>query len=268
MKSTSTTTKKKISVIADITANLENVVANAVELAKAITGTVEVLYVKAPTDIVKGDNQLSAMRTLHRDSRDTESKLRSAVEKFSSKTGPKVTYKITYGNTKNTIKAYLEKEQPHTVVLGKPKSKFPGIPASGIPSFIMNTCDANVLVTGDDQKLRDFEDISLGVYGNTIEDTTAGVLADLNRKTSKPIRLFSVRSENDAASNEQNKVQNAVSYVFTEGANVLDGVTSYVKRTKTQLFCVPRKSSKESYLQSDRTRQIVQKLDVPVLIVS
>ncbi|SHG31014.1 universal stress protein [Flagellimonas flava] len=268
MKSTDTTTKKKISVIADISANLENVIANATELAKAIKGTVEVLYVKAPTDIVKGDNQLSAMRTLHRDTRDTESKLRSAVEKFSSKTGSKVTYKIAYGNTKNTIKAYLEKEQPHTVVLGKPKSKFPGIPASGIPSFIMTACDANVLVTGDDQKLHTFEDISLGVYGNSFEDTTSGVLADLNKKTSKPVRLFSVRSEQDAVSNEENKVQDAVSYVFTEGANVLDGLASYVKRTNTQLFCIPRKSTKESYLQSDRARQIVQKLDVPVLIVA
>lgn len=267
MKST-TTTQKKISVIADITANLENVVANATELAKAVGGIVEVFYVKAPTDIVKGDNQLSAMRTLHRDSRVTESKLRSVVQQFSSPNGPKVTYKIAYGNTKNTIKSYLNQEQPHTVVLGKSKSRFPGIPASGLANFVMNACEANVLVTGEDHKLHTFEDISLGVYGKTMEDTTSGVLADLHKKTSKPVRLFSVRKEQEALSNEENRVQDAVSYVFTEGSNVMDGLVSYVKRTNTQLFCIPRKSSKESYMQSDRTRQIVQKLDVPVLIVT
>ena len=59
-----------------------------------------------------------------------------------------------------------------------------------------------------------------------------------------------------------------VSYVFSEGTNAVDGLASYVARTKTQLFCIPKAKTSWFSFQSDETEQLLRKINVPILLIS
>ena len=222
------TTKKtnyQISVLSDFSPESNISLLNAVELAKTINASVEIFHVKAPLDVVKGDNQLSAIRTIHKDNRSTESRLRSQIKEVEEQKDIKVTHKIAYGNIKATIKKYLSEKQPDIVVVGKPQSVLGKLLDSGITSFVLKECNVNVLISGDEIKQGGFKDLSLGFYGNAISDVNQSeLLEELNKQTTKPLRMFSVNDgQNKVEENTENESRNMVSYVFSEGKNALGG---------------------------------------------
>ncbi|PWL38909.1 hypothetical protein DKG77_11790 [Flagellimonas aquimarina] len=259
--------KYKLLVLIDLSQASEIALINAIQLAKVIDGRVEVLYVKAPADVVKHENALSAMRTIHQDSRSTKAQLQEFIEGISAKEEYPITSRIAYGNIKSSIKEHLSDSQPDIVVLGKRKSKLTNFLGKGITEFVLSECNVNVLIVGEDHKLHSFKDLSLGIYGNKVEESNLGVINDLNKQTTKPLKLFSVRGPQDEAIEEESSTKETVSYVFSEGANALDGLASYVLKTNTQLFCITKKQTKGLSFQPDSARQIAKKLDIPVLIM-
>lgn len=259
--------KYKLLVLMDLSQASEIALTNAVQLAKAIDGRVEVLYVKAPTEVVKYENQLSAMRTIHEDNRTTKAQLQEHIKEISKKEDFPITSRIAYGNIKGSIKDHLSDSQTDIVVLGKRKSKLANFLGNGITEFVLSDCNVNVLIVGEDHKLHSFKDISLGIYGNKVEESNLGVINDLNKQTTKPLKLFSVRSPQDKPVEQEASTKETVSYVFSEGTNALDGLASYVLKTNTQLFCITKKQTKGLSFQPDSARQIAKKLDIPVLIM-
>ncbi|RDY61575.1 universal stress protein [Flagellimonas nanhaiensis] len=262
--------KYQILVLSDLSPDSNISLLNAVELARTINASVEVLHVKAPLDVVKGDNQLSAIRTIHKDNRSTESRLRSQIEDVVAKANIAVAHKIAYGNVKSTIKNYLSEKQPDIVVLGKPQTVLGKLLDKGVTNFVLNECNVNVLISGDEIKQGGFKDLSLGFYGRSISDMNQSeLLDDLNKQTTKPLRMFSVNDGQNAS--EENSTEgerrNIVSYVFSEGKNALEGIVSYVKKTNTELFCISSESAKGIGLMPNTTKQMVRRLNIPILVM-
>lgn len=85
----------------------EFVLKSAMELAKRIDGAIEVFHVKPTTNIIKGDSQLSAIRTLNQDDRSTRAELNDLISSMGEKENLPISYKLEYGNVKNRIRDYL-----------------------------------------------------------------------------------------------------------------------------------------------------------------
>ncbi len=181
---------------------------------------------------------------------------------------------MAYGSIRKAIKEYMSKNNPDIVLLGKTKSSLADLFRQSVTKFVLKHCNVNVLIVGEDHKFHSYEDVSLGVYGEVIEQNGFEIIKDLKQQNNNPIRFFRIGKQKD--SQEQFKIkhseQNAVSYVFSEGANAIDSLAAYISRTNTQLFCIPRKSSNNgSSFRFDGVEipvnQVIQRLDIPVLIV-
>ncbi len=263
--------KYQLLVLTDLTKASDNTLMNAAQLAKVIGGNVEVFHAKAPTDVVKQENQLSAMRTIHKDYNSSKKKLESLKRSIEQKAGIPISYAIGYGNIKTTIKERIDFLKPDIVVLGKRKPKWDNFLREGITEFLLKNSDVNLLIGGDDKKFHSFTDISLGVYGQDVLDDGFEIISELREKNQKPVKMFSMgKSKNAQKSEEHTSAESKmVSYVFSENDNAFGGLISYVSKTNTQLLCIPGpKNSRKNFSRAkgNQIGKMVQKLDIPVLI--
>ncbi|MBS9463525.1 universal stress protein [Flagellimonas sp. 389] len=258
-------TKYNLLVLMDLSKSSENALKNAVQLAKTIHGSIDVFHVKAPTDVVKSENQLSAIRGIHQESRSTKSKLEELIQKTIAEEGVKIGYQISYGNVKNTIQRHIEQRQPDIVILGKERPKLIGFLSDDLTGYLLNESNVNVLIVGEGNTLDSYKDISLGIYGTIQNKSSLEILDNLKQETSKRIKHFSVRDSNKETQKEEKGNTNATSYVFSEGANALDGLASYVLKTNTQILCIAKEPKGSKVTAS--VKPLLRKLDIPVLLL-
>lgn len=252
MPSKKSSAKYRLSVLMDLSKASEATLTNAVQLAKVIDGDVEVFYIKTPADVVTRDNQLSAMREIHQDNRTSKSHIQNLVTEISRREGLPISVKMAYGNLKNGLREYIENAKPDILVLDKKRSKLMDA-VSGV----------HVLITGEEHKFHSLEDITLGVFDD-FNDSDFEIIQDLKKESKEPVRMFSI---NKTKVPQKENLDNTISYVFSEGTNALDAIASYVVRTNTKLFCIPKAQKSRLGFQNDPTKQVVRKLDVPVLIM-
>ncbi|MBO0323208.1 universal stress protein [Muricauda sp. CAU 1633] len=265
MNPKNTSSKYRISVLLDLSKSSELVLTNAVQLAKTLNGSVEVFHVKPAADIVKRESQLSAIRTIYKDNRDTRSKMQDLIQSMEKEEGISLSYKLEYGNVKNRVRDYLSQQKPDILVLGKRR---PGFFGESITDFVINETNINVLITGKDDKFHTFTDINLGVFGSGLRENGLDIIKDLKRDSEKPVRLFNIKGKITQGEHEVSPWHKTVSYVFSEGSNALDGLVSYVSHTNTQLLCVPKSQSKTLAFQSNPAKQVMRKANVPIFIMA
>ncbi|MBQ0736153.1 universal stress protein [Aquimarina celericrescens] len=266
--------KYRLLVLSDLSKSSETALKNAVQLAKVIRGRVEVLCVKSPADIADYENQFSAMRAIQEDSREVQTKLKNVVRKTEKEEGITIPFQISYGNIKQTIKEKIDELQPDLVLLGKRKSKLLNFSGHGITKFVLTKCAANVLISGEDHVFHSYTDISLGIFGDTLHSEGLEIINDLKLRGNNPLKFFSIRNRKKLEPSEAIDYdgKSAISYVFSEGVNALDGLASYVSKTNIELLCIPRrrKTSRSTFqlpsigVPIDR---VVQKLNVAILVL-
>ncbi|MFT0715648.1 universal stress protein [Maribacter arcticus] len=260
-----TQNKYNISVLLDMSKSAEFVLTSAIELAKRIDGAIEVFHVKPTTNIIKGDSQLSAVRTLNKDARSTRAELKELISTIEKKENLSISYKLEYGNVKNRVRDYLALQKPDILVLGKPRTRM-GVFFESISDFVIdNVNDTNVLILGEDDKFHSFEDINLGIFGAGLEDNDLEIIQDLKRDSDKPVRYFGISDEEDKE--RTYPWQKTVSYTFSKGGNALNGLVNYVSRTNTQLLCVPKKGGKSFMFKSSPLKEVIRKTNVPLMIL-
>ncbi|MER3317329.1 MAG: universal stress protein [Allomuricauda sp.] len=258
--------KYRISVLLDMSKSSTFVLGSAVQLAKRIGGSIEVFHVKPTMNIIKGDSQLSAVRTLNKDARSTRAELKELISAIEEKESLSISYKLEYGNVKNRVRDYLALLKPDILVLGKPRPTI-GVLFESITDFVIdNINDTNVLILGEDDKFHSFEDINLGIFGSGLEDNDLEIIQDLKRDSEKPVRHFGI-SDEEENKNRTYPWQKTVSYKFSKGGNALDGLVAYVTRTNTQLLCVPKKSGKNFLFRPSPIKEVIRKANVPLMIL-
>jgi len=69
----------KILVLSDLKSTSNTTLKSTISLAKMIGGDIEFFHAKKPTDVVKNENQLSAMRAINANYNETDKKIRDLV---------------------------------------------------------------------------------------------------------------------------------------------------------------------------------------------
>ncbi len=245
---------------------------NAIQLAEVVNGNVEVFHVKAPTDVVRYENQYSAITEIHEDYHNTMLRLRKIITNAEKKNHIQIKYQMAYGNIKIAIKEHIDKVQPDIILLGKRKSKFIDFLSNGITKFVLKHSTSNILIAGESYRFHSYSDISLGIYGKTLRKHGFQIINDLNQKGTKPTRIFNIGNKKESENELLPNKRNVVSYVFSEGANTLDAIASYVSKTNTQLFCIPRNSTNDRTLLKlgkveTPIKGVINKLNIPILFL-
>ena len=93
--------KYKLLVLADINKSTGNILKSAIGLAKKINADISLFHVKKPTDVVKQDNQLSAVRAINNDYNITDKRIKELINTMSKAYDVNISYTFVIGNIKN-----------------------------------------------------------------------------------------------------------------------------------------------------------------------
>ncbi|WP_299212322.1 universal stress protein [uncultured Aquimarina sp.] len=282
MKNQDLKNKYRLLVLVDLTQKSDTALKNAINLAKVINGTIEIFHVSPPADVVRYENQLSAMRAITETHITTEKKLLDLVLRISEEENVAITYNFTFGNVKNEIHDHIQKTNPDIVVIGKREKKLINFLEDGITKFLLKKHSGIIMITGKEKMVQPDSDISLGFYNNTdnvIDKNTVKIVKDLNKQPENPIKFFSIRkkSASDKAKLAISRIKtacnfpNAVEYEFEESPYSIEGLSTYVYKNNVELLCIGRFNDNRGWLNKLVNRKstmdnVIEKLNVSLLV--
>ena len=279
MKKNILKSKYHILVVWDQTKSSQIALQNAVNLAKSIDGSIELFYVKPLNQVVRYDNQLSAMRELNSENTRIEKTMKATVDHISETEHIPIIYDFTIGNVIQEVKKHIRKTQPDIVVLAKTKTKVSNVLGTDLASYLLKNFQGTLLISGNEKSRHPNNDITLGILDDFLAEDYNYLAGDLERSTAKPITRFKINtSENGigkempaTSEQEQSLHPNMTTFEFDPGANFSSSVAKYVQRSGVNLLCV-RKSrlldlNKQLKMDTRQIHKTIQKTDIPVLIL-
>ncbi|WP_299256299.1 universal stress protein [uncultured Aquimarina sp.] len=282
MKNQDHKNKYQLLVLIDLTKKSYTALKNAINLAKVMRGTIEVFHVSPPADVVKYENQLSAMRAISEIHTTTEKKLQDLILEISEEENVAITYKFTFGNVKNEIHNYIQKTNPDIVVIGKREKKIINFLEDGVTKFLLKKHSGIIMIAGNERTIQSNSNISLGFYNNNnnvIDKNTIQFVKDLHEQPRKPIKFFSIRKRSAAEKAKLTisriktacNLMNAVEYEFEESPYSINGLTTYVSKNNVELLCMGRFSDTKGWLNRLINRKssmgnVIEKLNISLLV--
>ncbi|RKN83009.1 universal stress protein [Ulvibacterium marinum] len=260
----------KIVVLSDLTKSSATILKSAVSIAKMINGRIEVFSVKKPTDIVKMDNQLSAMRTINSEHKTINRKMRNLSDSLSEAYDIRITYSFEFGNVKNEIEEYLTDQKPDLVILGKRKSKTFGLMGDGVTDFILNRHSGAIMIVPHTKPLEPNKEVTLGMLNNPDPSNNLEFAEDLIHYAHKPLKSFKiVKNTSSPPKQPLSKDQKTIEYVFEYSDNIIKNFSTYLSKNNINLLCMDRltkHSSTKSHLTTSDVKEVMGNLNVSLLI--
>jgi|TARA_B110000305_G_C19441019_1_gene641855 hypothetical protein len=233
--------KNKILVLFDLNKSTSNTLKSCVSISKIVNADINFLYVKKPTEVVEKDNQLAAMRTINKDYRSTDKKIKDLINPISDTYNVSINHTFTIGNVKNEIEKYIDKNKPDIIVLGKRKSKSISFMGDNITQFILKKYKGTVVITDQKKALDPSQELSLGLFNNTITDDK--FIKKIIDSTQQPLKSFKVVDRLTTSKKEQTLSKKTIEYAFEKGDNVIENISNYLSKTNINLLCVNRERS-------------------------
>ena len=262
--------KHKILVLSDMNESVSTMLKSTVSLAKIINGEIHFLTVKKPSEIVKEESQLSAMRNINQEHFAVKKSILSLIEPISEAYNVSIKNTLTYGNVKNEIGNYIKDYQPDVVVLGKRKSKILKLAGDNIAQFVFKQHKGTIMISAYENALEPDKKLTLGLLNDL--EASFEFSNHLMDNTQKPVKSFRVvKSSNlsEKASNINNK--EIVEYVFEDNNDVLNNISNYLSKNNINLLCVNREkktSENNKYLMKSDINSVIDKLNVSLLLTA
>ncbi|WBX71448.1 universal stress protein [Tenacibaculum retecalamus] len=258
--------KQNILVLSDLKNSTNSTLKSAVSIAKMINGNIDLLHVKKPIDVVTKESQLSAIRTLNKDSIETSKKIKNIIDPTAKKYGLTINYKFSVGNLKNEVEQYIKEKSPDVIVLGKQKKSPFNLLNNNVTDFIINKFNGTVFIIQDKNELEPSKPISLGVLNSGKSFLTSKTTKSIATHVVKPIVSFNLFKNKEEASVLKNDLDKEdVSYVFEKNSNTIKNLASYLVKNKTHLLHINRKDNKE-YLTKTDIKTVINKLNVSLVL--
>lgn len=235
------TKKIKILVLSELDRSTKTTLKTAVSLARMIDGEIELFSVKKPTEVVKTDNQFSALRSMKDEFCHTESKMQELISSISKEYQMNIGHRLTLGNVKSEIKKYLKVHKPDVIILGQRPNKPFQLVGNGITEFVMEHFDGTVLVSSEENALQPDQPFAMGFLNGVKPSASLSFSKDLVEHSIKPLKAFKIveqtklkKSEPDTSPSE------TIEFVFEKDENSVKNLSKYLKKNSINLLCVER----------------------------
>lgn len=139
--------KRKILILSDLNETSKEVIQYAITIAKEFNGALELLCVKKPSNIVKEDNPLSAVRNLNNEFIKTEQKAKQIIRSITKNDFFSVKNTILFGNVRNEINIYIKDSNPDLIILGKRQKRFFNFNSDNLTEFVKNKYTNKVCIS-------------------------------------------------------------------------------------------------------------------------
>jgi len=262
--------KYKILVLSNLKDSTETILKSTVSLSKIVDSEIHLFCVTKPTDLVKSENQLSAIKTLNSKLIDTDKKIQSLTKPFMDQYNVNLDYSFAFGNVKHEINTVIKEYKPDIVVLGKRKAKKIRLFGDSITQFVIKKHEGAILLAADENAIEPNKHISLGLL-NGLEETFNVEFADeLLQHIQKPMKSFKVIKSNKEVKLEKTpRSENAIEYVFEQRDDAIQNLSNYLAKSKVNLLCVDRNQdqiNRESdHLIAD-IKKVIDEFNVSILL--
>jgi nucleotide-binding universal stress UspA family protein len=235
------TNKSKILVLTNLNRSTRTTIQSAISLAMIIDGEIELFHVKNPAEVVKTDNQFSALRSIKDEFCSAEGRMQEFITSISKEYPINISHRVAFGNVKSEIEKYLESHNPDLIVLGKRPTKPFQLVGDGITEFIMDHYEGAVLVTAEENVLLPDHPLSIGLLNGAKSLSTRGFLKDILKRSMKPLKVFTI-VENTKTGPSVPFVTHSesIEFVFEKDENSVSNLSNYLKKNSVNLLCVER----------------------------
>ena len=255
----------KIAVFLDLKESEINTLKSTLNLAKMINGEVEFFHVKKPTEMIKEESQLSAMKTINDKYFSIEKKIKSFINSVFKDSGIKTNYTVSVGNIESEIIRFIETSHPDIIVLGKRKASPLKFVGDGITQLVLKKFNGIIMIASDKNILDTQEELSLGLFNNGNQILRTSVAEELLEQSQKPLKSFKIANKASNKQVEEAKIvdKKVVEYVFEKNDTVVKSISSYLSKSKVNLLLMDRqwKGSKEFDM-----KKAINNLDVSLLL--
>ena len=253
--------KYKFLVLSELNETTINTIKSSVSLAKIVDADINFLYVKKPTEVVKKENQLSAIRAIKKDYLVSNKKIRDIIRPISENYNVNINHTFAIGNLKNEIDKYIDDNKPDVIILGKRKSKVINFIGDNITQFILKKHKGIIVIVDDKNVLEPNKELHIGLFNNVkAKSKFADKIISSNQK---PSRSFNITENSNALREEHDKKTGE--YVFVKGDNALKNISSYLSKNKINLLFVDRK--KENLINTN-IKDLINILDCSLILTT
>lgn len=255
-------TNFKILVLTDFSKSSRIALLNAAKFAKLVNGSVSAYHVRSLQALYEEENQVSLARRRRDELVETHAVAEEMLSRIAEDEGVDVHFSMDFGNVKNCVMNKVSTTYPDLLILGKRKSKILNLLGDRLTQFVVENCNTSILISSSHSELHSFSDLSLGFYGETLEKSDLNIIDHL-QETTRPIKYFGIRNQSIEVDTIDEPKKKDRSFIFSqEGDIAIEALTSYVSRTNTELFCIPKKDNSDP----QSVMQMVNRIDVPILI--
>lgn len=257
------TSKYKILVLSDLKKASDNVLKNAASLSAIIGGEISFFHVKKPSEVVKRDNQLSAVRSINSTYISTEKQIEGLIMSVSKSHKVTINGTFTVGNVKEEIKKQLKTYKPDIIVLGQRRKPL-GLIGDSITHFVLKNFDGAVVIASQKQVLEPNQEFSLGMLNGFGSPLKLSLTEELLNKTSQPLKFFNIVKDGKATTEEkapENK--SIVEFVFEQSDNVFNSMSKYLSKSKVDVLLLDRETKSNKV-----TKNTFDKFKVPLILTN
>jgi|GEM_PF-968359 len=261
--------KYRILVVKDRSKHARTALQNAVNLAKKIGGSIDILYVKPPSEVVENDNQLAAWRELNEESTRAKRTLLEEVNHISTNEQIPISCNFAFGNLISEVQSRIDSTQPDMVVLGKRKDWVKELLGMDLTTYLLKNYQGALLIAREEQTLDTSDDLTLGLLDDFLVKSKSPLLTDLEKTTAKPITLLKIKSEDQQALDAAQPISTSgmKTFEFESGANVSSSVAKYIERSGVNLLCVSKNNLNSLNKTIKTVTRQIQMTNTPVLVL-
>ncbi len=263
--------KYKIVVLSNLKDALKTTLKNAIRLAQTVDGEIEVFNIQKPAEVVKKENQLSAMRVISAERTATNKKMRAIIDPIAKEFGLKIKYSFVFGNVKDEISKYIDYKNPDMVILAKRKSKFFNALGDRITEFVLNTYKGEIMIAADTNTLEPNQEIALGTLDDIGSFSNPELMEQLLQQTEKPLKSFKfIKSTGKPKKSQMPQTQKTIEYVFDHNPSALEKLPKYVSKNNIDLLLInwaKKENTHSSGLISSDINGIIDKLNIPLMFM-
>ena len=261
--------KYKILVLSDLKNSVDTMLKSTISLAKMIDGEIDFLCVKKPSEIVKKENQLSAMRAINEEHFTAKKEMLNLIKPVSEAYNIKINNTLSYGNVKSEIGEYIKEHKPDIIVLGKRKSKALNLLGDNITQFVLNNHSGAIMISTNENALEPEKKLSLGILDEIKETSNLEFTKNLLENTQKPLKSFKLVENLNKKSQVSLNDKETVEYVFEANDNAIKNISNYLSKSNINLLCIDRGTEKDKnnkhLLRSD-INSLISNFNVSLLL--
>jgi hypothetical protein len=264
--------KYKIVVFSNLKGPLNNTLKSTVGLANIINGDIELFHVKKPSEVVKTESQLSAIRTINRESITIDKKIKSIISSFSKDFGVNISYSFTIGNLKNEIGSYISEQKPDIIVLQRKKTKLLDFLGDNLTQFVLDRHPGAIFIVDEKKVLESNKELSLAFLDDGEGTPNIEFMDSLLLSTEKPLKSFKiVKNPSKLKTSKEFRGKKTIEFVFEQRDDSIKNLSNYLSINNVNLLCVgrtknnPTKKSDSSSINSN-IKAIVGNLQIPLLL--